>query len=564
MLKQYDLQATVERARNAADRHDWLEALSCWEAVLTSDPSYAVAYAGAGNALRELGRLDEAERILGDGAERFPDSGAIAVARAWLANARHNWPEALSRWERLRERFPENPWCCFGNINALRGAGRPDQAEELIVIAESILADSKQRGLNGKTALAAEMALAKARQDWNAVRATAQKMNSADTTRSAHAFLALSQACFHLGNADEADGAASQALSMDPTLTEAVVVRAWVATERGDGEAALAYYRKLAELAPGAVRWRLKVIQLLNRFGRVHDALSELDKVRAQWPNDPMVRVFLQNYGPAAEVDARDATETREGIPGVTELEELRALAFRAPGPEEQKRPLIVADPHRDVLIGEKAGAQTVVLIFTGSNDSVSMPLPLFDRYLATLEITAVYLKDFKRLRFLRGIQSLSEDYEGTLAALRRLLKSLGIARVCTIGNCDGGFAAIRYGVELGADRIGAFGAPTFSPEESLSKIEQARNFMKNRLAASVPSGMMDLKPFIETRWSGTQIELFYEEEDARDRIQAMHLADLPGVRLHPQAGQSNHYLLRKLALGSEDFCAMLGNLLGL
>ena len=86
---------------------------------------------------------------------------------------------------------------------------------------------------------------------------------------------------------------------------------------------------------------------------------------------------------------------------------------------------------------------------------------------------------------------------------------------------------------------------------------------MRNRLDAKVPKDMIDLKPFLEARQHAGPIDLFYEEEDDRDRIQALHLAGLPGVRLHPQPGLSNHYLLRRLALSNEDFPGMLGKLLG-
>src|SRR6202043_3781310 len=165
--------------------------------------------------------------------------------------------------------------------------------------------------------------------------------------------------------------------------------------------------------------------------------------------------------------------------------------------------------PGRDVMVAEVPNAATAVLIFTGGNDAVSMPLPLFDRYLATLDVTAIYLKDFRRLQYLLGIESLSADYQGTLAALRDMLSRLGVKRLCTIGHCVGGFAAIRYGVELGAGRIVTFGAPTYSPHDSSTKIEQARNFMRNRLAEKVPPDMMDLKTFLEGRHHTARIELF-------------------------------------------------------
>ena len=68
------------------------------------------------------------------------------------------------------------------------------------------------------------------------------------------------------------------------------------------------------------------------------------------------------------------------------------------------------------------AGADAAVLLFTGTSDELWMPLLLFDQYLATHRITAVYLKDFHRLRYLRGIVSLGDDVATTAAALRDFL----------------------------------------------------------------------------------------------------------------------------------------------
>ena len=561
-----EIRGMADDARLATQRRDWFEAWRRWEAVLTRYPQHAPAFVASAHALRNLGRYDEAEVTLGEGVERFPDDEQIAMARGWLANARHDWPAALSRWEAVRRRFPDNPWCYLGNINALRGAGCVDQVGSLLDAADSALIAAKQRGLDAAAASVLELEIAKARLDWPAMQRSAKKIIACEAMPSAQVFLALAQACWHLGDPDEADRAASRASSADPTLVEAVVIRAWAATERGDGEAALSCYRTLAELNPGAARWPLKVVQLLNWLGRVKEAVSELENVRKRWPIDPMVRMFARNYGPAGVMDlssANAATFPAEGDPDRAEQEEFQTLADKAPSPAEQVRPLIVADPECDVLMAKVNEAETAVLVFTGSNDAVSMPLPIFDHYLATLNITVVYLKDFNRLRFLRGIQSLSENYQGTLAALRDMLRRLGVKRLCTIGNCDGGFAAIRYGVELRAERILTFGASTYIPQNSFMKIEQARNFMRNRLAAKVPGDMVDLKPFLQAAPPGAQIELFYEEEDPRDRVQALHLEGLPGVRLHPKPGLSNHHLLRRLALSHENFRGMLGELLG-
>src|SRR5207253_2205915 len=116
----------------------------------------------------------------------------------------------------------------------------------------------------------------------------------------------------------------------------------------------------------------------------------------------------------------------------------LQAIADNAPDQAAQVRPTLVVDPESDVLVANVPGAETAVLVFTGSNDGVAMPLPIFDGYMATLNVTTIYLKDFRRLRFLMGVQSLSQDYQGTLAALRDITSRAGVKRLCTVGNCDG------------------------------------------------------------------------------------------------------------------------------
>jgi hypothetical protein len=347
-------------------------------------------------------------------------------------------------------------------------------------------------------------------------------------------------------------------------LVEAVLVRVWVATDRGDGETALSCYRTLVKLKPGAVRWRLKLVQLLSWLGHVKESVNELENIRGRWPADPMVRMFLLNYGSESDeipMPPDAAGRPAEGDPDYSKEEDLQVIADKAPGQAEQVRKLVVADPERDVLLAEVTGAETAVLVFTGTNDGLSMPLSLFDRYLATLNLTAIYLKDFNRLRFLQGIQSLSDNYQGTLEALRNMLNRAGVKRLCTIGNCVGGFAAIRYGIELGAERIVAFSPPTYTSRDPLTKMEEGRRFMRTRLEANVPSEMMDLKPFLEARRHDAQIDLLYEEKDPRDRVNALRLSSLPGIRLHPQP-ELSYRLLRRLAFSNPDFRGLLANLL--
>ena len=174
-----------------------------------------------------------------------------------------------------------------------------------------------------------------------------------------------------------------------------------------------------------------------------------------------MVRLLALSFGPDQPViSATPAGRTAN--PADTEEEELRVLAAKAPGDDALKRPLMVEDASRDVIIAEAPGTATAVLVFTAANDRVTFPLQILDRFLAAHGVTAIYIKDFQRLRFLNGVRSLGDNYERSIAAIREMVARLGARRICTIGNCEGGFASIRYGVDLGADRIIACKAPTY------------------------------------------------------------------------------------------------------
>jgi len=342
-----------------------------------------------------------------------------------------------------------------------------------------------------------------------------------------------------------------------------VLVR--VATERGDGEAALSLYQRLAALHPNASTWPLKRVQLLNWLGQLDLSLSEAEQLLERWPHDPMVRVFLRNYGLTDSLPLSIGASKPQNLahdPDEAERRELQILLDRSPAERTLARPVINADPGRDVIIADAAPSSTAVLIFTGAGDSLAMPLPVFDRYLTPLNLTPIYLRDFHRLRYMAGIRSLGETYQATIDGLRRLLRQRGVSRLYTFGNCAGGFAAIRYGVELGAERILAFDAPTHCPEEALTRLDQGQNFIRRRLLSLYPGEMTDLKPFLAARHSETRIDIFYQNEDRLKRLQAERLGDVPGIQLHPQPGLRNNHLLRKIALLNDDFCQWLADLM--
>src|SRR6185437_6976398 len=96
-----------EYAVAAAERADWPAATERWDIVRSSCPDQPAGFVGGAAALREQGRLDEAEALLAEAVTRFPDEQSAAVEHGWSANRRRDWPEAVQRWEAVRRRYPD-------------------------------------------------------------------------------------------------------------------------------------------------------------------------------------------------------------------------------------------------------------------------------------------------------------------------------------------------------------------------------------------------------------------------------------------------------------------------
>lgn len=549
------------QAKLAMQQQNWPEALRWWDVARTLSPDHAPAYIGIGNALRAEGKLDEAEKFVCTAVERFPHQEQIAILHASIANMRRDWQAAIPRWEAVRQRFPNNLAAYAGSLIAMRAAASPEGLEKFLLEAEAALDATRQRYADPIGCFRLELAIANARLDWLRSRKCAEKLIAFESPPTAQAFIALAQACWHLGDAAAAEEAAQHALATASTSTEAIIISAWASAERGDSEKTLQYYRQLAELHPNNARWSLKVVQLLNWIGQVDEAVSELDIICKRWPDAAQVKIFLKNFGPGSSLTRELAENALSDSEAEGDI--FQALAATAPVEAEWKRPLVVASPKLDAQIVEMPGAQTAVLVFTGGADGMAMPLSIFDRYLAALNVTTIYLKDFNRLAYLAGIRSLG-GYRETLAALRSLLENLGITRLTAIGNCDGASAAIRYGIELGADRILAFGPSTHFTDGSLSKLDQSRNFKQVRLAKTVAPEMTDLKPFLESATHHPQIEIFFKEEDTRENSHALRISHIQNVRLHPQKGVSHHSPPQRAALSTENFSDALRTWLGI
>src|SRR6266480_2296628 len=153
------LEDYIGAARAAVANHDWPKALALWGQAAENFPQQSAGILGKGEALREMGRLDEAEAIFANAMERFPTNLWAAANHAIIAARLCDWGEALNRWEGIKETFPDHAVGYVGYGEALRDTGRFDEAD-------AAFAEAEERFPSDVWAATNHAGLAARRQDW--------------------------------------------------------------------------------------------------------------------------------------------------------------------------------------------------------------------------------------------------------------------------------------------------------------------------------------------------------------------------------------------------------------
>jgi tetratricopeptide (TPR) repeat protein len=154
-----ELVLLTELAAGATNRRDWPEAIQRWEKVRLRFPAQLSGYTNGAQALRAAERFDDAEALLLQAAEVFPNETGPATELAWLAFIRRDFEESVRRWDVVRNRFPNLISLYLDSVHPLRSLQRIADAERIL-----IQAALRFPGDFGPAAELAAMALV--RRDW--------------------------------------------------------------------------------------------------------------------------------------------------------------------------------------------------------------------------------------------------------------------------------------------------------------------------------------------------------------------------------------------------------------
>lgn len=324
---------------------------------------------------------------------------------------------------------------------------------------------------------------------------------------------------------------ASETAGSHQLNTQQLLRVAQTAESAGDMDRALGYYRGLGELEPRNPRWAFEAVRVLRKSNRIPEAKEALAAAMRKWPkaaSSPELAALVPEIKPAD-----DQIQS--------------ALGQDCPPDSALKRAIIEDDGTGDLIVA-RGGRKAAVLIFTGLADRMTMPLPLFDRYFAELDLSAIYLRDRKRIGYFNGVASLGDDYDKTIVALKELLVDLGAMTVHTIGNSAGGMAAVSYGLDLKARTVLGFSAPVALTRDAAKLDRRTAVFAERILSPAVPAERRDLRGRALASKGNTQIHLYYGEEMPEDRYHAAAMEGVPCVTMHPISGLAGHGALFRVA----------------
>jgi amino acid adenylation domain-containing protein len=253
------------------------------------------------------------------------------------------------------------------------------------------------------------------------------------------------------------------------------------------------------------------------------------------------------------DVAAHGLRHLRERFPAVTYAKRVGTVLDHLP---LAGMPLPFEDDRKkDVQIAARNRAKTVLLLFCGDGHKLGLPLPIVHCWVGRLNASLVYLRDFQRCNYLRGVLSLGSTREASLAGLRSIVASLGAERIVCCGNSSGVFGALSYGLDLGAEVVLCMGGVTnLTPEFNVSSLWEQKAI---KLRADIPKIELDMRRSYANASRPPRVHLVYGEDFWQDRIHALHLGGLPSVTLHAVDNFNEHNVIIEL-IKRDGFEAML------
>lgn len=206
-------------------------------------------------------------------------------------------------------------------------------------------------------------------------------------------------------------------------------------------------------------------------------------------------------------------------------------------------RTMISEDTHSSFWrsLDPERASENLVIVFTGVSRQFWISLDILHRILGRYFGQIVYLRDFRSIYYLAGVGNWGR-YAGTLKRLKDIVSKASAKKLYVIGISAGGFAALKYGLDLPADAILAL-----SPRTELRHLPEKPRSAKILQRFQIPLEALDLLPSYDQAPRRPKATIIFGAKNERDKMQAQRLAHLPEIHLMPLPGAAAHNIMTHL-----------------
>lgn len=185
---------------------------------------------------------------------------------------------------------------------------------------------------------------------------------------------------------------------------------------------------------------------------------------------------------------------------------------------------------------------------FGGIRQRLGAPPFEFFNSIANIDCDKIFLRDFQRSWYQRGIDQELNDFDKVVNYLGGVISKYKYRKVCFLGNSMGGYAAILFGTILDVDKVIAFAPQSFIDKfrRFIYRDKRSRGLKDNLYTyENVNKAHFDLKKFLLKNDSyKTEINIYYSALDRLDSRHAKRLKNRKNVILHP-IYEGDHSVIR-------------------
>lgn len=219
-------------------------------------------------------------------------------------------------------------------------------------------------------------------------------------------------------------------------------------------------------------------------------------------------------------------------------LFQLVPTSIRAQKYNRQLRREIEERPDGALVVWPRENSSQLYYVFHGMAGGLGIqPLTVL-RESGLIHNNLVLLKDYYRFFYQAGLNREITDVDAIITRLCRCREELPhIRQTFCSGPSSGAYAAILFGHYLQVDVVYAFAPVTRIDVDDLRKYGGSKDVSR------ITEQHRDLALLLAQYNGRTRYKVFYCEGHGRDRAQAKHLQDLPGVELCPWPGTTHNII---------------------